>query len=883
MGTYTNGWLDDDKKYHVVTDDCLYNIALDYMGAGNRYTEIKTANSLISNVIYPGQVFIIPGVTPGYSPSPTPAPAYVPPISQPTNIIWYALMTGYQRKMEVIWEQAAEKFKVRWQIWDSNTNQLIPDGEEIMGPFVSRIKYANHDFTDNPGYYVARITIWPVNDNGDVIGTGKWLEYDFRNNPPELLPNPAIEIDTFDKLTIEFENIPDNKGIDGIEIAVYQDNNVKYATYTINVNPETRYASHISTLDPGHYYRMKFRSIRYFLADGTKSKDGIYGGWTDYTSNYLTSPIAPESITQLNGKKIVEQGVTSYGVFVEWTPVEVAKTYTIQWTINPDYFDDAPELVNSQTTEEGSGPKILLTNIELGHTYYFRVGSNNNKGSSLTWTPIKSINLGSRPSVPTTWSNTSSSVIGENLNLYWVHNATDGSLETSARLYLILIDMTNPEAQPITKEKIIDKINDPENPSTISVYTINYDDPEYKFLTEGFIIKWKVQTRGVGNEFSEYSTEREINVYTKPELTLDIRNKYGDSINNIYEFPFYIFLKSPTTTQIPLSYYIEITSNNNYETVDQVGNVKTVNVGDIIYKKFIDPELNAWELLAYMTPGDIDLQSGFTYTIKATISMDSGLIGMTEQTFSTEFENSSYDIFADIIINNQTLNASINPKANEWYYENDEPHTRLAQNCKLSVYRREYDGSFIEIASEIQNGENVFITDPHPALDYARYRVVVRSDENGTISFRDIPAVKVGEPSVVIQWAEKWTKFETSNNEEPIEPAWSGSMIRIPYNIDTSESNDKDVSLIEYIGRQHPVSYYGTQLGEASSWKVDIPADDKETLYNIRRLSKWMGDVYVREPSGVGYWAYINVSYSKTHNETIIPISFDIKRIEGGI
>ena len=199
------------------------------------------------------------------------------------------------------------------------------------------------------------------------------------------------------------------------------------------------------------------------------------------------------------------------------------------------------------------------------------------------------------------------------------------------------------------------------------------------------------------------------------------------------------------------------------------------------------------------------------------------------------------------------------------------------------MYRREYDGSFVEIASEIQNGETVFVTDPHPSLDYARYRVVVRSDDNGTISFRDIPAVKVGEPSVVIQWAEKWTKFETSNNEEPVEPAWSGSMIRIPYNIDTSESNNKDVSLIEYVGRQHPVSYYGTQLGEASSWKVDIPAYDKETLYNIRRLSKWMGDVYVREPSGVGYWANINVSYSTTHKETIIPVSFDIKRIEGGI
>ena len=93
----------------------------------------------------------------------------------------------------------------------------------------------------------------------------------------------------------------------------------------------------------------------------------------------------------------------------------------------------------------------------MGHTYYFRVGSNNDKGSSLTWAPIRSINLGSKPSAPTTWSNVSSSVIGEDLNLYWVHNATDGSLESYARLHLTLIDMTNPEAQPMVIEKVIDR------------------------------------------------------------------------------------------------------------------------------------------------------------------------------------------------------------------------------------------------------------------------------------------------------------------------------------------------------------------------------------------------------------------------------------------
>lgn len=39
---------------------------------------------------------------------------------------------------------------------------------------------------------------------------------------------------------------------------------------------------------------------------------------------------------------------------------------------------------------------------------------------------------------------------------------------------------------------------------------------------------------------------------------------------------------------------------------------------------------------------------------------------------------------------------------------------------------------------------------------------------------------------------------------------------------------------------------------------------------------------YVREPSGTGYWAQIKVSYSQTHAELVIPISFSITRVEGG-
>ena len=88
--------------------------------------------------------------------------------------------------------------------------------------------------------------------------------------------------------------------------------------------------------------------------------------------------------------------------------------------------------------------------------------------------------------------------------------------------------------------------------------------------------------------------------------------------------------------------------------------------------------------------------------------------------------------------------------------------------------------------------------------------------------------------------------------------------------------------MIKYIGREHPVTYYGTQLGVSSSWNMVIEKSDKETLYALRRLSRWMGDVYVREPSGSGYWANIIVAYSQKHCDKTIPVSFDVIRVEGG-
>lgn len=218
----------------------------------------------------------------------------------------------------------------------------------------------------------------------------------------------------------------------------------------------------------------------------------------------------------------------------------------------------------------------------------------------------------------------------------------------------------------------------------------------------------------------------------------------------------------------------------------------------------------------------------------------------------------------------------------EQYYADYEDGD-FVENVTLSVYRREYDGSYMEIGTNIPNN-NTAVSDPHPSLDYARYRIVAKDVSTGAISFYDMAGYPVSGSAVIIQWAEEWTPFEvTDDTAVEATTTMTGSMLKLPYNIDVTDSRSTEVSFVEYAGRKHPVSYYGTQVGETSSWNMVIPKEDKETIYALRRLSLWTGDVYVREPSGMGYWANVSVSFSLKHTEVTVPVTINVTRVEGGV
>lgn len=671
------------------------------------------------------------------------------------------------------------------------------------------------------------------NGNETSYWTASWSTektYSFAESPPVTPSAPNVELKKY-KLTASLENL--DLSVVKVQFQVVKDNSKVYKSGTATVT--TSHATFSCDVEAGSEYKVRCRA---YSANSVSD-------WSKYSENYYTIPTAVSAITACRAS-------SETSVYLEWKSVATADTYDIEYTTKKEYFNGS----DGTTTIPGiQFTHYEKTGLESGEEYFFRVRAVNERGES-AWSSIVSVIIGKEPAAPTTWSSTTTVAVGEDLILYWVHNAEDNSSQTYAELELI----TNGESEVHT----IKNTTDEEEKDKTSTYIIDTDE-----FSEGATIQWRVRTAGVTKVYGDWSIQRTIDIYAPATLELRMTTADGTDIDTLTGFPFYIRGLAGPNTQAPIGYYLTITSNEAYETVDHIGNYKMVSKGDQVYSRYFDI---SEALLVEMSASSLTLENNVSYTVTCVASMNSGLNAKSSLDFTVSLADLTYEPNAKVSIDEDTLVAYISP------YTEDK-----VEDVTLAVYRREFDGTFVEIASEIPNNSNTYVTDPHPALDYARYRIVATVESTGAVSYYDMPGHPIMEKAAVIQWDEDWTSFDSDSEAVLERPAWAGSMLKIPYNIDVSDKRNIDVALIEYIGRAHPISYYGTQLGESSTWSMEIPKSDTETLYMLRRLSIWTGDVYVREPSGSGYWAHVSVSFSQKHREVTIPVTLDITRVEGGI
>ena len=834
--------------------------------------------------------------------------------------------------IEWSWDNKNNKtqhYEVKWEYQDSSGKWWEAEKSTTSD---DKIKIATYNADENA--VEVKASVRPVLESGfKLFGStsSTELEYSeavyfkFNGSVQALVPSVGIpefkktDNDNY-KLTmsaaVDMSIIRDNEKV-AVQFQVLQDHSKVVYTNAepefINITNADGTITHSCELPIGHVYQVRARTKRTRSAVKEKNIEAgsVISAWCSYSESVQAPPSNPTDLNvkvmtatsvQLSFAEIpsAEKYIAEFVVkndedYPGFTPERYFSTPTISKQKAEWYADDVDDkqvyFLREESYSDGSNTKRIigadLTGLATGGEYYIRLSAENGSWVNPSgWSEIIHFAIGIKPEPPTTWSSTHTAVVGEPVKLYWIHNAKDESTESHARLQMFF----NNEQNSTWIEYIDHEIfrNDD------GTYETSFYELDTNKYPVGSKIEWEVQTAGVAVDtkndeliFSDWSKRSEINIYKKPVLTLNLTDdKNNDVVGHehpLMQFPLVIKLGVDAgDNQIPTGYYVSIdvvrtdssklrNGIRGYSSTDSSGNSKWISEGDKIFARHIDTNDKVYDLKLW--PNDIILESGVTYRVSALASMDSGLNTDIQGTqFRVSWSSTDRAPFADIVVDRETITTQIMPYA---------PST---QNVRLSVYRRNHDDSFIEIGSNIDPKTHEVVVDPHPPLDYARYRIVSRNQNTGAISYYDVPPVAIQEKAIIIQWDEVWQTYNAVENSDniPSSAIYSGNMLKLPYNIDVSNSNSIDVSHVRYIGRKRPVSYYGTQLGESVSWNVEVPKSDTDTLYKLRRLQSWLGDVYVREPSGSGYWATINISFNLTHCALTIPVSINITPVEGG-
>ena len=686
---------------------------------------------------------------------------------------------------------------------------------------------------------------------------------------PEVPSVPRLELkkNTY-TFNVTVETYDRNTAFVEFEITEYSEDGNEFVVDTGRVDVSFNRAVYQFTGMAGKSYRARARGVN---LDGLTMEDiGETGedGWSERSTPVYSRPGTTHISVEATGARSIQVTVEE---------VTGADSYEVQYTTKKSYFDTAQNEVTSATIEVGT--VLILPDLDPNE-YYFRARAVNESSGNGDWSNIEFGTCGTIPKAPTTWSSRLNGEIDSDIYLYWTHNSEDGSREYSAEVEVIV----NGVSTTITIPKA-------EDDTTQSSYKL----PDSATANAG-TIQWRVRTKGAMPNYGDWSTQRIIKIFSPPTVTVRLAGSNSwtwddfefaeDNIytatggrgsltnNTLTAFPLLVYLEAGPASQTPVAYSVVVTSNSNYETSDEVGNTRQIIRGQRIFNRLLSTDKSSF--MTMIGPGDIDLENGMSYTLTVTLAMDSGLSAERSVIFTTSWAQDEYNIDAEVGFDFARYIAYVRPTCT-----NDAG--AIVPNVTLGVYRREFDGSFTLIANDISSADQTVVTDPHPNLDYARYRVTARSNSTGKVEFYDIPGFPVHEYGIILQWDESQISYNSLNRDEHDTFTRAGSMIRLPFNVDTTDSNQVDVEMVEYIGRSHPVSYFGTQVGQKATWTAVIPKTDTQTIYDLRRLARYMGNVYVREPSGTGYWAHVEVSFNLTHLETTVPVNLSITRVEGGM
>lgn len=429
------------------------------------------------------------------------------------------------------------------------------------------------------------------------------------------------------------------------------------------------------------------------------------------------------------------------------------------------------------------------------------------------------------------------------------------------------------------------------------------EDEEIPSLTNGATITWKVKTAGgwIGEYgypvYGPFSISRQVDVFVPPVVrcvvTYSIENVAP--INRVTQYPFYLYLfmeNQAITNQVPIYYKIDISSTESYEQQNIDGSITYVAPGDIVYSEVIDNVVNATPSRRF-DPGTMLFKNGVRYDISVVVVTNAGCSAVATQNMTMAFNEGETAIQVGMDAYYDEVNAMEYIKPYVFTETSAVPSEYVIpvylSDYTMFIYRVNKDRTLSLVTPDIQSSDDFnkipYYPDPFPTMGKMRYRIVAINNTTGLVYFCDSPPLENKETGVIFQWGYNVSPVFSLPDPavqelSPLVP-WAGNMLRLVYNVDISEKASVDVSQVKYIGRSYPVTYYGTAVDEGWSIKAVVDILDTDTLNKVRDLSKYLGDVYFRDDSGAGFWATVNVSFTRNHLDVTSSITIDVTKVSG--
>lgn len=759
-----------------------------------------------------------------------------------------------------------DHFNVFWEYWNTTNNMWVLASES--GASVPTSSYETYDnvkwfqTTWSPSGAAEtstklRIYVDPVPKSGSKWSHGgvyskpitnpKWT-----NLHGEALEPPSYDIDWYgDQIRMNATNAPTLSKYIVYYSARDGGSFAKFKESTINTPV-------ITTPSDGHYYQFQ---ARWMLADKK-----TVGAATLPSEIFYGRPMRPTNLTA----RVVACDAESGSVRLDWKDSgKTGDKYIVEWSTDPNAWDNHEDVESSeapgQPDASGNGWRTI-GGLEPGDTYWFRVKRGESKAEdAYEWSDYACVGkngktyqvscvMGTKPTAPTLGQVPSSAPVDDPLTLSWTHNSEDGSAQTAY------------EVQVNTGSWVQLSTGTTEQFVTFTPASMGFAD--------GSTVQWRVRTKGAldtgsSDDWSPWSATGSVAVWAKPSSTIYV----PDPVESL-PLDMRLDVGATSAGNRPTRFWLTVASDEPYEAIGPDGDPMWVAEGETVWSGEAVPgdegcTTGGWDISLSVV--DIRLFSGISYVVSGGCYTAQGLRSeATPTTFVADIGQTAIDgCDADVTFDKVTMSATIMPRCT------DGPDGELLDGVTLSVWRLGDPNE--KVGEWLANDGYATCLDPHPTFGTCVYRIVATDMGTGAQGSSDVTLTTTA-PGIVIQWDEEWGDPE--NSSEGV--SFSGQRLVLPFNVDVTEQWTKQSSLNEWAGRKSPVSRYGTQRGHTATWTCSVNRfKGLDQVNAVRKLATHMGDVYVREPYGSGYWAHVDVgSLGAAHGDPAVQISLNVTRVE---